>query len=167
MIILRTGFYIVLQLNFEEWGERNRMPSPNGDLPGSGDNDRRMSIGIKRIYRPAEKKDGKRILVDRLWPRGVTKQNAQLDEWLKDVAPSPQLRTWFGHKNERFDAFALQYRLELDTDPLKQSAIRHLLAMYETGEITLLYGAKSDTINHARVLQQYLQEKLAGQKPRS
>lgn len=119
-----------------------------------------MSIEIKRIYEPAEKNGGKRILVDRLWPRGVTKQKAQLDEWLKDIAPSPQLRTWFGHKSERFDAFAHQYRLELDTDPLKQLIVQQLLELSKTERVTLLYGAKSAVINHAVILQKYLQEKL-------
>ncbi len=134
-------------------GQQHRMADEREDNVG---------IEIKRIYEPAATKDGRRILVDRLWPRGVAKQKAQLDEWLKDIAPSPPLRAWFGHKSERFDAFAQQYRLELDTDPLKQSAVRHLLEMNEAGDITLLYGAKSDTVNHARVLQQYLREKLAG-----
>lgn len=120
-----------------------------------------MGIEIKRIYEPAGKDDGRRVLVDRLWPRGVTKQEARLDAWLKDVAPSPQLRTWFGHSDERFDAFAEQYRLELDSDPIRQSAVRQLLEMGRAGDVTLLYGAKSAIINHAAVLRQYLLEKLA------
>jgi uncharacterized protein YeaO (DUF488 family) len=120
-----------------------------------------MGIEIKRIYEPAEEGDGKRILVDRLWPRGVTRQQARLDEWLKDVAPSSQLRTWFGHKNERFDAFAQRYRLELDNDPLKQAAVRQLLQWSETGRVTLLYSAKNVTVNQAVVLKQFLQEKRA------
>ncbi len=117
-----------------------------------------MSFEIKRIYEPAGEDDGKRILVDRLWPRGVTKEAAKLDEWLKEIAPSPQLRTWFGHESEKFDEFASRYRLELDNDPQKQAAIRKLFALNGTGRVTLLYGAKSDSINHAAVLRQYLRE---------
>lgn len=120
-----------------------------------------MGIEIKRIYEPASNGDGQRILVDRLWPRGVTKQEARLDAWMKDAAPSPQLRTWFGHSDERFDAFAQRYRLELDTDPVKQLAVRQLLEMGRTASVTLLYGAKSTAIKHAAVLRQYLLEKLA------
>jgi len=120
-----------------------------------------MSFEIKRIYEPAGEDDGKRILVDRLWPRGVTKEAAKLDEWLKEIAPSPQLRTWFGHESEKFDEFASRYRLELDSDPQKQAAVRKLFALNETGRVTLLYGAKSDSINHAAVLRQYLREWLS------
>ena len=72
---------------------------------------------LKRIYAEAEPGDGYRVLVDRLWPRGVSKQKAQLDEWCKDVAPSPELRTWFGHQHERFTEFAERYRAELDAQP--------------------------------------------------
>lgn len=119
-----------------------------------------MSFEIKRIYEPATEDDGKRVLVDRLWPRGVTKEAARLDEWLKEIAPSPQLRTWFGHESEKFDEFASRYRLELDNDPQKQAAVRQLFALNKTGKVTLLYGAKSDSINHAAVLQRYLMEWL-------
>ena len=64
-----------------------------------------MSVEIKRIYEPADETDGRRVLIDRLWPRGISKQKAQVDEWLKDVAPSPSLRVWFGHKAENFPEF--------------------------------------------------------------
>lgn len=119
-----------------------------------------MSFEIKRIYEPASEDDGKRVLVDRLWPRGVTKEAARLDEWLKEIAPSPQLRTWFGHESEKFDEFASRYRLELDNDPQKQAAVRYLFSLNKAGKVTLLYGAKSDSVNHAAVLQQYLMEWL-------
>lgn len=119
-----------------------------------------MGIAIKRIYEAAEANDGKRILVDGLWPRGVSKDKARLDEWLKEIAPSPRLRAWFGHEGERFAAFGYQYRAELDAEPLKQEAVRHLLEMSRKGRITLLYGAKNAKVNHAVILRQYLQEKL-------
>lgn len=118
-------------------------------------------IKIKRIYEPAEEVDGKRILIDRLWPRGVSKEKASLDVWLKDVAPSPALRTWFAHDKDRFKEFSLHYLNELSTDPDKQSAIKQLLDLASTSTVTLLYAAKDKSINHATVLQQYLLKKLS------
>ncbi len=118
-----------------------------------------MDIKIKRVYDAPEKTDGKRILVDRLWPRGLAKEKAQLDEWIKEVAPSPQLRTWFGHLSERFDDFADRYVTELNTDPIKQEAVRRLLEINSAGDLTLLYAAKNETENQAVVLQKYLMQK--------
>ena len=118
-----------------------------------------MDIGIKRVYEPANKADGTRVLVDRLWPRGISKQKAQLDQWLKDVAPSSELRIWFGHKAENFLEFSKLYYAELDTDPVKQSAVLHLLEVSRADYLTLVYGAKSETINHAAIIQQYLLER--------
>lgn len=119
-----------------------------------------MKIEIKRIYDSAESNDGKRILVDRLWPRGITKEKARLDDWLKDIAPSQQLRVWFGHKPERFDEFVEKYRQELDTDPEKQLAVLQLTEIIKKYNVTLLYGAKDTSINQAVVLKNYLEEKL-------
>lgn len=119
-----------------------------------------MSIGIKRIYEPAQVSDGKRILVDRLWPRGVSREGARLDGWMKDIAPSTELRIWFGHENEKFDAFAVQYRHELETDPKKQQAVREMLEMSGAEKVTLLYGAKSAAVNHAAILLQYIKERI-------
>ena len=118
-----------------------------------------MNIEIKRIYDLAEAHDGKRILVDRLWPRGISKEKAKLDDWLKDIAPSQQLRVWFGHKPDRFNEFVERYRLELDTDPKKQSAVLQLIEITKKNNVTLLYGAKDTSINQAVVLKDYLQEK--------
>ena len=115
-----------------------------------------MGIVIKRIYEPAREDDGRRILVDRLWPRGVSRDGARLDAWLKDAAPSAALRTWFGHQEARFGEFARLYQAELDADPLKQAAVTQLLQLGAKGRLTLLYGAKSEEINHAAVLRQYL-----------
>jgi len=119
-----------------------------------------MSIEIKRIYEPASEEDGRRVLVDRLWPRGVSRQQARLDEWLKDAAPSPALRTWFGHKAENFEEFSDLYRRELDVDPAKQPAVLRLIELGKAGRVTLLYAAKSPAVNHAAVLQKYLLEKM-------
>ena len=118
-----------------------------------------MSIKIKRIYDEPEKSDGKRILVDRLWPRGVSKEKADLDLWLKDIAPSPQLRTWFSHSEEKFPEFTEEYMAELADDPLKQKAVDDVVLMGKKGMVTLLYGAKSPTINHAAVLKQFIDKK--------
>lgn len=117
-----------------------------------------MSIQIKRIYEAPAETDGKRILVDRLWPRGVSRERAALDAWDKDVAPSPELRIWFGHAPERMEEFAVCYRHELATDPARQQAVQALLKLAKAGPITLLYAAKDPKVNHALVLRQYLQE---------
>jgi uncharacterized protein YeaO (DUF488 family) len=104
------------------------------------------SVSIKRVYDKPADTDGTRILVDRLWPRGVSKRKAALDGWNKDVAPSTDLRKWFGHKPERFVEFRKRYRAELKDSP----AITALRAT--KGKLTLLYGAKDPKINHAIVL---------------
>lgn len=117
-----------------------------------------MPFQIKRIYDPAAPDDGKRVLVDRLWPRGISKERAALFEWRKDIAPSPALREWFCHKPELFEAFAAKYREELAQDPEKQSAVAALRALSNEGMVTLLYAAKSPEINQAIVLKGYLEE---------
>jgi uncharacterized protein YeaO (DUF488 family) len=109
---------------------------------------------IKRIYEPATKDDGYRVFVDRLWPRGVSKQTAQIDLWLKAVAPSPALRQWFNHESQKFEEFSAKYVQELDHNP----AVATLLKLAgEHGRVTLLYAARDTTHNHAIVLQKYLQ----------
>ena len=114
-------------------------------------------IQIKRIYEAAAADDGFRVLVDRLWPRGISKDRAALDDWWKDIAPSPELRTWFGHKEERFAEFAEKYRTELSTGT---AAPTHMVTVNEhltAGEnVTLLYGAKDPKINQALVLRDWM-----------
>jgi uncharacterized protein YeaO (DUF488 family) len=106
-------------------------------------------LQIKRIYEPADAADGTRVLVDRLWPRGVSKQRAALDLWLKDVAPSPELRVWFDHRADRFAEFTERYAAELDNNP----AIDELRQLIGTDQpVTLLYAAQDPLINHAAVL---------------
>ena len=108
---------------------------------------------IKRVYATHSKTDGTRVLVDRLWPRGLSKERAALDLWLREVAPSPALRSWFGHQPERFEEFAAKYRAELAHNP----AIATLEALIaKTPKLTLLYGEKDPAVNHAVVLQQFL-----------
>ena len=114
-------------------------------------------IQIKRIYEAAAADDGFRVLIDRLWPRGISKERAALDDWWKDIAPSPELRTWFGHKEERFAEFAEKYRAELSTGT---AAPTHMVTVNEhltAGEnVTLLYGAKDPKINQALVLRDWM-----------
>lgn len=86
-----------------------------------------MTFQIKRIYDTALESDGKRFLVDRLWPRGISKERAALDGWLKDLTPSDQLRKWFGHKAENFEEFSVRYRAELDENEKAQIAAKQLL----------------------------------------
>lgn len=111
-------------------------------------------IKLRRVYEPAQRGDGYRVLVDRLWPRGLKKENAAIDMWLKDVAPSGELRTWFGHKPERFAEFSKKYRAELKTNPAVDE-LRALARAHKT--VTLLYGARDTEHNHALVLAEYLQ----------
>lgn len=111
-------------------------------------------VTIKRVYEVAQKDDGVRILVDRLWPRGVSKEQAALDGWFKDVAPSPALRKWWGHDPDRFQEFATGYRSELDRNP----KVQELLTIVRKSEkTTLVYAAKNPQINHALVLRDYLE----------
>jgi uncharacterized protein YeaO (DUF488 family) len=111
---------------------------------------------LKRIYEPYDESDGFRILVDRIWPRGISKEAAKLTAWHKDVAPSPELRKWFCHKPELFEEFRTKYIEELRTDEQKQSIINDLISMRSKGKVTLLYGAKDPVYNHAIVLQEEL-----------
>ena len=111
---------------------------------------------IKRIYEPASDNDGYRVLVDRLWPRGISKQKAALGKWCKDIAPSDDLRTWFNHDPERFDAFRRKYTAELDASKPVVEELRHQVAGQAV--VTLLYGAHDEEHNQAVVLQFYLQK---------
>lgn len=112
------------------------------------------NIKIKRVYEPAAKSDGFRILVDRLWPRGIKKEEANVDEWLKEIAPSTELRKWFHHEPEKWTAFSKKYKKELDSSPTLQELLA-LIKKHKT--ITLVYSAKDEEHNQALVLQQYIQ----------
>ncbi|OJV40504.1 MAG: hypothetical protein BGO29_10325 [Bacteroidales bacterium 36-12] len=106
-------------------------------------------IKIKRIYEIPSEDDGYRILVDRLWPRGVSKEFATLDEWNKTITPSPELRIWFNHQAERFETFSALYKEELTNF---SEELHRLKTLSETQNLTLLYAAKDPKINHAIVL---------------
>lgn len=113
-------------------------------------------LQIKRVYDKPTKDDGMRVLVDRLWPRGVSHEEAALDLWLKEIAPSPELREWFGHKPERFEEFTQRYHHELAENP----AVDTLRALVkDKPRVTLLFGAKDPQVNHAVVLRDYLTHK--------
>ena len=111
------------------------------------------TIKLKRAYDPPADEDGARILVERLWPRGMTKADVALDHWLKDVAPSPALRSWFGHRAERWDEFSRRYRAELADNGATVNALRHLCA---GRTVTFVFGAKDTKRNGAVVLRRFL-----------
>ncbi|MCB0454374.1 MAG: DUF488 domain-containing protein [Aequorivita sp.] len=113
-----------------------------------------IDIKIKRIYEDASKNDGFRILVDRIWPRGVSKKDAKLDEWMKEIAPSTELRKWFDHKEDRFAEFEKKYYKELENCP---ELIEELLKKAQEKRLTLLYGAKDETHNQAAVLKDFIE----------
>lgn len=112
-----------------------------------------MVVLTRRVYDEPTDRDGFRVLVDRLWPRGVSKEHARADLWLKDVAPSDALRRWFHHEEPRFEEFVRRYRSELDTNPAVAD-LRDVVASHPV--VTLLYGAKDQEHNQAVVLRDYL-----------
>ncbi len=112
-------------------------------------------LQIKRVYEPASPDDGFRVLVDRLWPRGLTHEAVAADLWLKDAAPSPALRTWWDHDPARFDEFTRRYRAELDDNPTMDD-LHGILS--EHPRVTLLYAAHDPRVNHAAVLRTYLED---------
>ncbi len=114
-----------------------------------------MSIKIKRIYEEPERSDGTRILIDRLWPRGVSKEKAALDEWMREIAPSDKLRGWFGHKPERWAEFKKRYKKEL-SGPEKKRILAILRRVSRISTVTLLYSAKDDEHNNAVALRSFL-----------
>lgn len=114
-----------------------------------------MKIKTKRIYEEPTADDGYRILTDRLWPRGMTKERARLDEWNKDIAPSLVLRKWFAHKVERFDEFSKHYLKELGQH---SDELERLVKISAKKNLTLLYASKEEKINHTTVLKSKIEE---------
>jgi len=115
---------------------------------------RAVQLQVKRVYAPPSEDDGTRLLVDRLWPRGLDKRRAQLDGWVREIAPSDALRRWFGHDPARWEEFQQRYFAELDTVP---DACRAVLARARSGPVTLLYGARDPDQNNAVALKHYLE----------
>ncbi len=116
-------------------------------------------IRLKRVYDPPSPSDGTRVLVDRLWPRGLTKRAARVDIWQRDLAPSDELRTWYGHDVDRYPRFRERYRLELVR---QRESIVNLALAGERRTVTLLYAAKDSRHSNAAVLGELLEEALAG-----
>ena len=112
-----------------------------------------MQIHTRRVYAPPEPDDGQRILVDRIWPRGLSRDQAALDAWLKDLAPSTELRRWFGHDPQRWDGFCRRYRAELEQRP---QALAELRLWLDAGPVTLLFAARDTEYNNAVALRAYL-----------
>lgn len=117
-------------------------------------------IELKRIYEAAEESDGLRVLVDRVWPRGISKEKAHLDYWLKEVGPSTELRKWFNHDPEKFAEFKTRYRDELKGGTEKEAFDQLLQLAKDHKKVTLLFGAKDTKDNQAVVLKKLLEERL-------
>lgn len=112
-------------------------------------------VRIKRIYEEPAEGDGTRVLVDRLWPRGVSKEKAKLDKWLREIAPSDELRKWFGHDPARWEQFQARYLVELKGH---QKEVQDLIELAKNGVVTLLYAARDEVHNEAQVILTLLQE---------
>lgn len=112
-----------------------------------------MTICIKRVYEAPSPDDGHRVLVDRVWPRGMSKERAAVDEWLKDIAPSTGLRKWFGHRDERWEEFRAAYLEELDDH---RETLEYLAGLARQGTVTLVFGAKNEAHNNAVVIRERL-----------
>jgi uncharacterized protein YeaO (DUF488 family) len=116
---------------------------------------KKSDVRVRRVYEEAKDDDGLRVLVDRIWPRGVTKAKAALDEWCKDVAPSTRLRKWYGHDPAKFSEFARRYSVELK-QVKRGRALEHLRQMADDRRLTLLTGTKDPEISEAAVLARIL-----------
>ena len=113
----------------------------------------KLKVRIQRVYEPATEQDGLRVLVDRLWPRGLRKDEVRYDVWAKQLAPSPDLRKWFDHDPQKYEEFSRRYRLELS------GMLEELQDLTDRADtITLLYAARDPVCNHARVLQAFIEE---------
>ncbi len=117
-----------------------------------------MAIRLKRAYDKPQKTDGFRVLIDRVWPRGVRKEDLKLDEWLRTLAPSTELRQWFGHDPEKWDEFRKRYFQELDQHP---EEIRKLRAKLRDGPLTIVFGSREQRFNNANALKEYLEHRRA------
>ena len=116
----------------------------------------KSNVKVKRIYDPATKDDGYRILVDRMWPRGLKKTDANVDLWLKDIAPSGPLRKWFNHEPGKWDEFQKRYAQELNE---KKHLIEQIEGKMRTGKVTLLFGSREEHNNNANALNNYLERR--------
>jgi uncharacterized protein YeaO (DUF488 family) len=127
--------------------EEGRMPEPR--------------VKLRRAYEAPAAGEGRKVLVDRVWPRGVSKASLQPDLWLREVAPSTELRKWFDHRRERWDEFRRRYREELRSGPAHQ-ALDQLVELARRGPVVLLFGARDPELNQATVLREMVEERLSG-----
>ena len=118
-----------------------------------------MMISVSRVYVPSTKEKGYRILVDRLWPRGISKEKLLLDAWMKDIAPSDELRKWYSHDPKKWNDFKVRYFKELDKNPMTNE----LLEICRNGDVVFLFSTKTEEINNAVALKLYVEEKLKAQ----
>jgi uncharacterized protein YeaO (DUF488 family) len=116
-----------------------------------------MSIDVKRAYDPPARSDGYRVLVDRIWPRGIAKEDLKVDAWLKEVAPSTALRKWFGHDPKKWDEFRRRYARELEPHA---AALEQLVERARAGHVTLVFAAKDTEHNNAVALREHLEGRL-------
>ena len=121
---------------------------------------KRHRIRVKRAYEPASRDDGRRVLVDRLWPRGVTREELALDDWLKEASPSEPLRRWFNHDPARWPEFVARYRDELEKPPARD-AVDQLVRCARKEPLTLVYGAKDEAHNNAVALREVIEQRLS------
>ncbi len=125
-----------------------------------------MPVAIKRAYDKPSPQDGKRILVDGLWPRGLTKEKLKVEDWLRDIAPSPELRAWYGHKPEKWEEFRRKYRAELSKPPRK-AILEKLVGRAREEKITLVFAARDAERCNATVIAEVLRERLSSGKPKA
>lgn len=119
-------------------------------------------IKVKRAYEPVSRADGVRFLVERLWPRGLSKETLHVDEWLKDAGPSTELRKWFNHEPAKWDVFRRKYARELETRP---EVWQPIVSAARRGPVTLIYSSRDEQHNNAVALQEYLQAKMRPRSP--
>lgn len=117
-------------------------------------NSKRLTIRIKRVYEEPEVADGRRILVDRLWARGLSKEKAKVDVWVKEIAPSTELRLWYGHDPDNWAEFKSRYVAELEANPGK---VEEILREVQAGIVTFLYSSKEERLNNAVALKEYIE----------
>jgi len=117
-------------------------------------NRKRIKIRVKRVYEEPDEADGRRILVDRLWARGLSKDKAKVDVWVKEIAPSTELRHWYGHDPNKWAEFKSRYAVELNTKPDK---VEEILGEVQMGIVTFLYSSKEEQLNNAVALKEYIE----------
>ncbi len=116
-------------------------------------------LKTKRVYEPPSPEDGKRILIDRLWPRGIKKESAAIDDWIKDLAPNSDLRKWFNHEPEKWSEFRKRFFRELDT---RDRQVEAIMKLARKGTVTLVYGSREERYNNATALKEYIEGRMHG-----